>query len=74
MLIALAYDNVVDAVDRAVKHAETAKSILLAKVAQLESLETKSDKDEREIVDIKELMGDLDNKVSMYLVSFGSSY
>jgi hypothetical protein len=68
MLIALAYDNIVDAVDHAVEYAEKAKTILLAKVAQLEGLGAeKSESDEREITDIKELMSDVDMKVSLSL-------
>ncbi|KAK4701015.1 HAT1-interacting factor 1, partial [Phenoliferia sp. Uapishka_3] len=63
MLIALALDFVPEAVDRAVSHAEKAKNVLLLKLESLEKLDTKSDKDEREILDIKSLMGDLDMKI-----------
>lgn len=66
MLIALAYDNVVDAVDRAVEHAEKAKAILLARIAHLESSANPTETDAREIADIKSLMGDVDMKVRMF--------
>jgi hypothetical protein len=63
MLIALALDNLPDSVDKAVKHAELAKDVLLLKIEQLDKLEKKTEKDAKEIADIKDLMGDLDMKV-----------
>lgn len=65
MLIALALDFVPDSVDRAVSHAEKAKAVLLLKLAQLEGIKDKdkTEKDTKEIADIKELMGDVDMKV-----------
>ena len=67
MLIALALDFVPDSIDRAVSHAEKAKAVLLLKLEQLEGIkdEEKTDKDKKEITDIKELMGDVDMKVSL---------
>lgn len=64
MLIALALDNLPDSVDRAVKHAKMAKDVLLLKIEHLETSENQTDKDVKEIADIKDLMGDLDMKVS----------
>ncbi|KAM0749843.1 hypothetical protein T439DRAFT_40821 [Meredithblackwellia eburnea MCA 4105] len=68
MLIALALDFVPNAVDRAVSHAEKAKSVLLLKLEQLEGLKEgeRTEKDEREIKDIKELVGDVDMKVRSF--------
>lgn len=65
MLIALAYDFIPDSVDRAVSHAEQSKAVLLLKLKELEEVEEskRSETEKREIVDIKELMGDLDMKV-----------
>ena len=64
MLIALALDFVPDAVGRAVEHAEKAKEVLSLKVAQLEGLDKQSELDKKELVQIRELMGDVDMKVS----------
>lgn len=64
MLIALALDFVPDAIDRAVSHAEQARDILLLKIDQLKRIGKRSDKDEREIIDITELMGDVEMKAS----------
>lgn len=63
MLIALALDYVPDAVERAVGHAEKARDVLVAKLVQLRGIEGKTERDEREIVDIGELMGDVEMKV-----------
>lgn len=64
MLMALALDNVPDAVARAVDHAEKSKAILLLKLEHLNGLaDAQTDTDRKEIVDITELMVDVDNKV-----------
>lgn len=65
MLIALALENLPDSIDKAVKHAELAKDVLLHKIEQLDKLQDKTEKDTKEIADIKDLMGDLDMKVRM---------
>lgn len=71
MLIALALDFIPDSVDRAVEHAEKAKAVLLLKLEQLEGLskEERGEKDEKEMTDIRELMGDVDMKVRLSLLS-----
>lgn len=67
MLIALALDFVPDAVGRAVEHAEKAKAVLLLKKAQLEAIpkEERTERDEKEIIQITELMGDVEMKVRL---------
>ncbi|GAA5926342.1 Hif1p [Sporobolomyces koalae] len=65
MLIALALEFLPNQIGRAVSHAEKAKSVLVLRLQQLESKpdDNKTDKDKREIVDINELLGDVDNKI-----------
>ena len=68
MLIALASEFLPQGtgLTRAVSHAEKAKSVLVLRVSELEakSEADKSDKDKKEIENIRELLGDVDNKVS----------
>ncbi|KAK4049194.1 DNA-dependent ATPase mgs1 [Microbotryomycetes sp. JL201] len=61
MLCALALDFLPDSVSRAVKHAERAKDVLLLKLAQLEKAEHKTERDNKEIADIKDLLGDIED-------------
>lgn len=70
MLIALALDFVPDAVDRAVCHAEQAKAVLVLKLEQLDKLDEseRTEKDDREAANIKELMKDVDMKVRVLLL------
>ncbi|KDE07400.1 hypothetical protein MVLG_02267 [Microbotryum lychnidis-dioicae p1A1 Lamole] len=70
MLIALAYDMIPDSVPQAVHHAEQSKAVLLTKLAELEKVQkeggdagTGDDRVEKEIVDIKELIGELEEKI-----------
>ncbi|KAM0786536.1 hypothetical protein ACM66B_001993 [Microbotryomycetes sp. NB124-2] len=63
MLCALALDFLPDSVSRAVKHAERAKDVLLLKLAHLEKTENKTERDVKEIADIKDLLGDVDMKI-----------
>ncbi|GAA5868053.1 hypothetical protein JCM1840_003667 [Sporobolomyces johnsonii] len=65
MLIALALDFVPNATGRAVSHAEKAKGVLLLKLEQLENKDEaqRTEKEKREIDDIKGLMGDVDMKI-----------
>lgn len=71
MLIALALDFVPGAVGRAVEHAEKAKAVLLLKKAQLEGIpkEERTERDEKEIIQITELMGDVEMKVRSFFPS-----
>ncbi|SGY15041.1 BQ5605_C013g07219 [Microbotryum silenes-dioicae] len=70
MLIALAYDMIPDSVPQAVHHAEQSKAVLLTKLAELEKVQkeggdagTGDDRVQKEIVDIKELIGELEEKI-----------
>ncbi|GAA5852323.1 hypothetical protein JCM5353_006048 [Sporobolomyces roseus] len=67
MLIALASEFLPQGtgLTRAVSHAEKAKSVLVLRVSELEaqSEADKSDKDKKEIENIRELLGDVDNKI-----------
>ncbi|BGP25723.1 histone-binding protein [Rhodotorula toruloides] len=65
MLTALALEFVPNATSRAVAHAEKAKSVLVAKLDELERVpdDEREDKTRREIEDIKGLMGDVDMKI-----------
>ncbi|KAK4055843.1 hypothetical protein OIO90_003098 [Microbotryomycetes sp. JL221] len=63
MLCALAYDFLPDSTSRAVKHAEQAKDVLLLKLDHLEKVEPQTEKETKEIDDIKDLMGALDEKI-----------
>lgn len=75
MLMALALDNIPDSVPKAVAHAEKAKNVLILRIAYLEGLgEKKTETDEKELIDIKELIGDVENKVgSLLLHEMGKS-
>lgn len=69
MLIALASEFLPDGtgLGRAVSHAEKAKSVLVLKLSELEAKDEgeKTEKDKKEIENIRELLGDVDNKVSL---------
>lgn len=69
MLMALALDNVPEAVSRAVNHAEKSKQVLILRLMHLHGLgDKRSEVDDREVLDIKELMADVDNKVSFFQI------
>ncbi|SCZ87418.1 BZ3500_MvSof-1268-A1-R1_Chr2-2g04884 [Microbotryum saponariae] len=70
MLIALAYDMIPDSVPQAVHHAEQSKAVLLTKLAELEKAQKEGgdagagdDRVQKEIIDIKELIGELEEKI-----------
>ncbi|SCV70279.1 BQ2448_1673 [Microbotryum intermedium] len=69
MLIALAYDMIPDSVPQAVHHAEQSKAVLVTKLAELEKAEAENgdagadDRIQKEIVDIKVLIGELEEKI-----------
>ncbi|GAA5833192.1 hypothetical protein JCM3766R1_001432 [Sporobolomyces carnicolor] len=64
MLIALALEFLPNQISRAVSHAEKAKSVLALRLAELERDDNDDDKKhEKEIVDLKELIRDVDMKI-----------
>jgi len=75
MLIALALEFTPNGLQRAISHAEKAKSVLVLRLRELEKKITNTssenengeegEKDKKEILDIKDLMGDVDNKVNL---------
>jgi HAT1-interacting factor 1 len=65
LMIALALEFIPDQTSRSVSHAEKAKSVLVLRLNELESKGDEADeKEKKEIQNLKELIVDVDNKVS----------
>lgn len=74
MLIALALEFLPNQISRAVSHAEKAKSVLALRLAELERDDNDDDKKhEKEIVDLKELIRDVDMKASSLSLSLNAA-